>query len=165
MSHTFCETVSMAIPSGDISILDLVRGTDTKLTFTNGHASTPEWSSDGKRFAYCLIPEAGDAKVRIGTADGLGLQDSVPMPPRPQLFLWQWAPAGSEVLTGTQNGELFIAPSEGSDRAWRLLADSTLIGGHTQISPDGRWLAYAFGTLRDVQVYVRSLTGSPGRWQ
>ena len=154
-----------AIAAGDISVLDLIRGTNTKLTFTNGHASSPEWAPDGKRFAYALLPEAGDAKIQILSADGLGGQDSVPVPPRPMLLLWQWASAGSRILTGTSNGELFASPTEGAAREWRPLADSTLVGGHSQISPDGRWLAYAFGTARDVQVYVQSLTGTPGRWQ
>ncbi|HEU4724554.1 MAG TPA: protein kinase [Candidatus Eisenbacteria bacterium] len=153
------------ISAGEISILDLARGTDTKLTFTNGRASTPEWSPDGRRFAYSLLPEAGDAKIRIGSVDGLGAQDSVPVPPRPQLFLWQWAAAGSQAIMGTINGEMFTSPTDGSAREWRRLVDASLTGGHAQISPDGRWLAYAFGTARDVQVYVQSLTGTPGRWQ
>ena len=151
--------------AGDISILDLTRGTDTRLTFTDGHATTPEWSPDGRRFAYSVLPAEGGSKIRIGSVDGLGGQDSVLVPSRPQLYVWQWAGAGSQVLFGTRLGDIYTSPTEGNDRAWRRLADSTLVGGQSQVSPDGRWLAYARGSARDVQVFVQSLTGVPGRWQ
>jgi hypothetical protein len=36
---------------------------------------------------------------------------------------------------------------------------------HPRISPDGRYVAFAFGQLPAVHVYVMSLTGALGKWQ
>ena len=43
-------------PYGDVSVLDLARGTDTRLTFTGGLAVCAVWSPDGRRFAYTRAP-------------------------------------------------------------------------------------------------------------
>ena len=57
------------------------------------------------------------------------------------------------------------APVEGAERPFRTLSDSTAGLLHARISPDGRWVAGTFGSIPDVQVYVQSLEGPPGRWQ
>jgi len=152
--------------SGDISVVDIGRGSETKLTFTDGRATTPEWSPDGRRFAWSNVQTAGNAKVCIGSADGLGAQDSMPVPPSQQLFLAQWAAAGSRLVYYDlfQRG-LFAAPTEGSDRAPTKLNQPQQLAVQAQISPDGRWLALVTGERSNPQVFVQSLTGAPGRWQ
>jgi len=152
--------------SGDISVLDIGRASETKLTFTDGHATTPEWSPDGRRFAWSNLPRTGNAKLCIGSADGLGAQDSMPVPPSEQLFLAQWAAAGSRlVYYDLFQRELWAAPTEGSNRAPTQLNEPHQVAGQAQISPDGRWLAFVTGDRSNPQVFVQSLTGAPGRWQ
>jgi hypothetical protein len=56
-------------------------------------------------------------------------------------------------------------PSEGSDRVPQALGDSTQRVYQSAISPDGRWVAFAMGSVPNVQIFVQSLSGPPGRWQ
>jgi eukaryotic-like serine/threonine-protein kinase len=149
--------------SGDISVLDIARGTDTKLTFTDGHATTPVWSPDGRRFAWSMLATAGKATLRIGSADGLGAQDSIAGPAKPLLLLSQWV--GSRLVFFSGRGELFSASTEGGEHPFQRLLDSTQVAVLGQISPDGRWLASVTGRVPNVQVFVQSIVGAPGRWQ
>ena len=151
--------------TGEIHVLDLDRGTDTRLTFTGEQALTPEWSPDGRRFAYVIRGTHGD-RLHIGAADGLGGQDSIQV--RAGLggiSLYQWS-TDSRLLFSSSSFNGFAVASEGPNRTPQPLPDSTLFLAHQQISPDGKWLAYATGTnALNVNVYVQSLQGPPGRWQ
>jgi Tol biopolymer transport system component len=151
-------------PFGDVSVVDLARGTDTRLTFTGGYAVCLQWSPDGRRFAYTKTSRDGLAKVMIGAADGLGAQDSLDATAG-GVFLSQWAAAGSRFVAYPLRAGTLVAPSEGGDRAFRPILDSTFSFIHARISPDGRWVAGTLGGLPDVHVYVQSLEGPPGRWQ
>jgi Tol biopolymer transport system component len=151
---------------GEIHVLDLERGTDTRITFTGGLARNPEWSPDGRRFACTVIRGTHGSGLLVGSADGLGAQDSIPLPGGMNARLTQWSAAGSRLVffTGDFLGRSVAA--DGPDRSVRAVGDSLAVAGQQQISPDGRWLAFATGTsTRDVNVYVTSLTGPAGRWQ
>ena len=154
-----------ATGDGDVYVVDLERSTDTRLTFTGGSAATPEWSPDGRRFAYVNRPINGAARLRIAAADGLGTPDSLDLPAKSAGSLSQWIAAGSRLVFFTSDFRSYAVPTEGADRVATLLADTTQRLGHPQISPDGRWLSYSSGALPNVHVYVQSLTGTPGRWQ
>ena len=150
---------------GDISVVDLARGTDTKLTFSGGTACTPEWSPDGRRFAYITRPTGAAARIRVASADGMGAADSLDSSNLTPRALTQWAAAGARVLYYDAGFRPFQVPVQGSDAKSRPFPDSTVLMAHSRISPDGRWLAYATGTLPNVHVFVQSVEGPAGRWQ
>ena len=151
-------------PYGDISVFDLDRGTDTRLTFTGGWAVQPHWSPDGRRFAYTKVGHNGPTRLVIGASDGLGAQDSIPVTAG-LAFLSQWAAAGSRLIAYSDGARVLFSPAETGERRLRPLVDSTLVMGNPQVSPDGRWLAGSMGTAPNFDVYVRSLEGPPGQWQ
>jgi Tol biopolymer transport system component len=150
---------------GEIYVLDLQRATDTRLTFTGGSAATPEWSPDGRRFAYATRPNAAATRLRIGAADGLGAPDSIPVPVGAAMAVCQWANAGSRLVVYSPGGPTFAVPTEGASRVAAVVGDSTQRAYQGVISPDGRWLAFAMGTIPNIQIFVQSLSGPPGRWQ
>ena len=150
---------------GEIFVYDTSRSTDTRLTFTDGHASTPVWSPDGHRFAYAARTASGETQFRIASADGLGAVDSIVLPREFTASLSQWSPAGSRLLCFTSAFRTWILPAEGKDRVPRPLADSSATQAHGQISPDGRWLAVTIANGNAPQVFVESLGETPGRWQ
>jgi hypothetical protein len=144
-------------------VLDLNRSTDTRLTFTEDRALTPVWSPDGQRFAYVFRGAGGDV-IHIGSADGLGVQDSIRVPPTFGATLFQWA--DSRLLFASAQFKGYAVSSDGtSPRPEPLPSDSTLVMAQQQISPDGRFLAYVTGNNTNVNIYVQSLVGPPGRWQ
>jgi len=150
---------------GDIYVLDLERRTDTRLTFTNGFAKTPQWSPDGARVAYVARSGTANNRIRVIAATGLGAQDSLVVADSLGASLTHWTPSGSRLVFNSGAFFGFSAAADGPDRALHALADSTQRMAHARISPDGRFVAFAFGTLPEVHVYVMSLQGAPGKWQ
>jgi len=148
----------------EIYVADPARATDTRLTFSGNTANTPAWSPDGRRFAYITRVGAQDSRLHLGSADGLGVPDSIALPGI-AASLWQWSESGSRLVCFTQTGSPFALTTEASPRVKRSLADSTLSMIHTCLSPDGRWMAGVMGNLPNVQVFVQSVEGAPGRWQ
>jgi Tol biopolymer transport system component len=153
------------LPTGEISVLDLARGTETRLTFSGNRATTAHWSFDARRIAWTTFGGTSGAVLRVGSADGLGEQDSIPIPGTAEAYLAPWDAAGGRWVVTTTTAKLLSVPMEGAARTPSPLVDSTLVMAHPEISPDGRWLAYVTGQAPNFQVYVQSLAGPPGRWQ
>jgi Tol biopolymer transport system component len=156
---------SQAAAGGDIYVYDLDRSTDTRLTFSGGNVGTPAWSPDGRQFAYSTRVTTGRPSFQIGAADGLGLQDSIPMPVGSAPSLRQWSASGSRLVYSDVQFKSFAIPTTGSPRTPQALVDSSKFAWAAEISPDGRWVAFVSGTPPNINVFVQSLTGTPGRWQ
>jgi Tol biopolymer transport system component len=151
--------------SGEVYVFDLDRATNTRLTFTGDLARAPQWSPDGRRFAYVVKSPNGVGTVHIASADGLGGQDSIVAPPGPAPALFQWTEAGSRLVLHSGQGVPITVPTEGTNRTFTPLTDSTSVMIQPQVSPDGRWLTGVIGSFPNLQIFVQSLSGTPGRWQ
>jgi Tol biopolymer transport system component len=153
-------------PGGEVHAIDLARSTETQLTFSGQRARTPVMSPDGRRFAYALITPANEARLMIGFADGQGAPDSIAIDERTGISLTDWSESGSRLVYYTDAFQARAVSSDGSERVGRPLGNIPGFSAQHRISPDGRWLAYGSGTSpADVQVFVTSLEGPPGRWQ
>jgi Tol biopolymer transport system component len=149
----------------DVWTHDLDRGARLRLTFA-GEDDDPCWSPDGRRIAWL-----GPQGLRVKAASGAGTEKLM-FESRVDILPSQWAPDGRTILytgPGAQQG------ARGFDAVWAVNVDSgvarELAGGQAhnvrqgQISPDGRWLAYASNESRQYQVYVQDWPGLRGRWQ
>jgi Tol biopolymer transport system component len=149
---------------GEIHVIDPARDTDTRLTFTDQHATTPVWAADGQRFAYNRFAN-GRPTLMLASADGLGAQDSIPLPASSGFQLFQWCADGNRLLGWGGDFHTYAVPISGASRSPALVGDPGQLAGQGQLSPDGRWLAYTSGQSPNVQIYVQSVVGAPGRWQ
>jgi Tol biopolymer transport system component len=149
---------------GDVAVYDLERGTNTPLTFTSGRSLRSQWSPDGRRFAFTRVSPAGKVDLMLGASDGLGAQDSIAAPAN-GAYLSQWASAGNRLVTYSEAREVRVVPADGPDRTLRAVAGPDLRMTQGAISPDGRWLAGTILGAADYNIFVQSLTGTPGRWQ
>jgi Tol biopolymer transport system component len=149
---------------GEVGVVDLTRGTDTQLTFTNTLAVGAQWSPDGKRIAYTKAPPDAKPRLVIEPADGLGAQDSV-IAPGSSAYLSQWAAAGSRLIAFTDDGAALAVASDGGERALKPLAAGLMTLGNPQVSPDGRWVCGSTGTSPNIAIFVQSLEQPSGRWQ
>jgi hypothetical protein len=161
-----CVNVTMpATGLGEIHSIDLDRGTDTRLTFTNNTALDAVWSPDGRRIAYGTLAPDGTVTVRIGAADGLGVQDSIRVGiATGYAGLTQWSPDGTRIV-GFRDRKCWTVPVDGPSRTASYPVDSTLFTTQGKISPDGRWLACTSGTSTAIRAYAYGMGEMSGRIQ
>jgi len=150
----------------DIWIADALRGSLTRLTFSNlGDGPVGAiWTPDGKRVIYALTLNA--FKLAWRAADGTGAEEELlsgsgrllPMACSPdgQLLLFYRRQAG--------HGDLWVLPLVGERKAWPLI-ESPFDKTAAQISPDGHWLAYASNESMRQEVFVQPFPGLGGKWQ
>jgi serine/threonine-protein kinase len=153
---------------GDVWIYDLVRRTNTRLTFTANNAA-PVWSADGRDIFYTSFDSTGSsAEVFRKRADGSGDMTLVGTPGGRSYVAWVSKGGRDAVLDFVNSGPGM------ADVVTMALQPQThvtaLVGGPADtygaaVSPDGRWLAYHSDDTGRPEVYVRGMTGSGGRWQ
>jgi len=149
-----------------IVVRDLVRGTETALTL-DGNATLPQWSPDARRFGCILTDADGKTSVLIASADGLGAREKVPLPGGGAWMLTQWSAAINRlIVTPPTFSGMFTVNPDSANAPPRVVPGLSRVLGHGAISPDGRWAAYVTNEGGgSAQVYVQSLSGTPGRWQ
>ncbi|MFI1722996.1 S41 family peptidase [Streptomyces sp. NPDC020489] len=67
-----------------------------------------------------------------------------------------------DLLCFVAEDDLWLAPLDGTSRAWRLTADRTKVG-HPRFSPDGRHLAYTSWRSLVPEIHLIDVAGGPGR--
>lgn len=84
-----------------------------------------------------------------------------------QILPTSWSPDGSAIVYVTPDPktrlDLWLLPLAG-DRKPVPLVHTPSLESHGQISPDGKWLAYASNETGQSEVYVRPFPTGAGRW-
>jgi Tol biopolymer transport system component len=139
---------------------------NTRFTFDPAEEVVGVWSRDGKTIAYrsnlllgfglLLKPATGLERERL-ILQGPGTEDFIPN---------SWSPDDLKVLVTHQSGlgshlEL-VTLSDG--KATQILS-GTGSENNGQISPDGKWLAYASDESGNWEIYVTTFPGVAGKWQ
>ncbi len=153
--------VEMDDGQADIYVLDLARGVRTRLTFGPIANQSPAWSPDGKWIAY-VADDGGRAVLTRKPADGSGPEEQLYAEDQ-LVFISQWTHDGKYLIynRGPIGAEdLWALPLEGERKPFLLVRH----GSEGQVSPDGRWLAYASNESGASEVYVSAFHG-PGKWQ
>ncbi|MFJ3672236.1 S41 family peptidase [Streptomyces sp. NPDC090106] len=66
-----------------------------------------------------------------------------------------------DLLCFVAEDDLWLAPVDGADRAWRLTVDRTKVG-HPRFSPDGRHIAYTSWRSLVPEIHLVDVEGGPG---
>jgi len=180
-------------PNSNIWIWDLARKTWTRLTLEESTDIAPLWTLDGKRIAFSAIVK-GKNSVRWKAADGTGKDESLDSLTDRLLYPSSWsrdakamileettgataftvmaalpaalaATAGWSLRASTNtSSDIGVLSMEG-DRAVKPLLQGKFAEVHPQISPDGRWIAYASYESGQFEVYVSPFPQvDDGRW-
>ena len=171
--------VALGDPKPDIWILDLARGSRTRLTFDTGIHSMPSWSGDGQRVLYVTqvgMNDANGSSIRAKQSSGTGQEEIVLDGTNPSTglftFLWpQWTPDGKYLAYQKQNGPanatFWAQPTTGDQKPFLVLQPQSPQGRivQTRLSPDGHWLAYTSTDSGREEVYVTTFPTASGRWQ
>jgi Tol biopolymer transport system component len=155
--------------TGDIWITDLERGTNTRFTFDGSQDnSSPIWSPDGTSVAFSSVRNNRFGLYRKAS-NGVGTEEllfesetrKVPM---------SWAHDGKSLVFVNYDpktrADLWILPLT-EDRQPRVYLQSPLNETLPQISPDGKWIAYALGAGGPAanQLWVQSYPTPGTKWQ
>ena len=155
-------TIALDFPSADgrdVWTLERATGALSRVT-ADRDAHDPVWSRDGRELFYTSIRRGGSFGV-YHTRPGSGVVSRVIMDSRLS-FTGVPLPDGHSLiaqaldLTPGSQGDLVRFDSTG--RLVPVVAESA-DEGYPDVSPDGRWLAYASTLSGAPEVYVRSLVG------
>jgi dipeptidyl aminopeptidase/acylaminoacyl peptidase len=147
----------------DLWIHDVIRGTKTRLTRSDGREGLARWSPDGTE-VYFHAPQGNSlSRIYSVAADGSGEPRDL---------------TGGHSVSLSADGRwmAFVRDDdETGDDLWSLALDDesepevflATDAGERQpsLSPDGKWLAYASDESGRREVYIKPFPSGPGKWQ
>ncbi len=157
----------------DIWLIDVARGTTSRLTTHPDPDTYPVWSHDDRRILFASSRD--DARKEL---DSLYWKDSNGWSDERRLFNAEQATLHRHPLDWSADGryvvleqyapntsqDLWILPMSGDQKPFPLVqSEFKEIGA--RFSPDGQFVTYASDETGRFEVYVRSLSGSAGKWQ
>ena len=152
----------------DVWIYDVVRATRVRFTTTDSHTEyNPVWSPDGRALGFAA-DRTGPPSLHQKAVQGAG--DPQPLMAPTGMVQWvnDWSPdnrfVAYEETDAVTHKDVRLLPLAGDRTPIPLLA-SPFNEGQARFSPDSRWLAYSSDESGRSEIYVRSLTDSPQKWQ
>jgi serine/threonine-protein kinase len=147
--------------SNDIWVLDIARGTLTRLTL-QGDNFAPIWSPDGKHIVFSsnrlgpssmfCVPADGTAEPRLLLSGDYDQVASSFSPDGRTLAFTEY-----RSNTGADIWLLPTTPKAGP----RIFLQTSFNEWEPVFSPDGRWLAYTSDQSGQPEIYVQALRGQP----
>jgi Tol biopolymer transport system component len=148
--------------------LENTNGSDnTRFTFDPTEETSAIWSRDGSMVTYRSVT-SNSAEILVKRATGLEKEKAlVNQPGVTDDFLPNsWSADGQQLLFTDQSPSrtyLAIVALAGGPKVPLLNGKANETNG--QISPDGKWVAYASDESGAWEIYVSSFPGAAGKWQ
>ena len=162
----------------DLWLMDLSRGTSTRLTFHPAFDWMPAWSPDGTRLHF-VSDRDGLANLYEKAANGLGEEVKILKGGGRKHHLASSADGrflafqvtaerlgrgGPRSSAGESKSDVWVMPLFGDRKSFPVL-QTPFADADPRFSPDGRWLAYASDETGRREVYVQSFPTGRGKWQ
>jgi serine/threonine-protein kinase len=167
--------VAVAISIGaslrDIYVVDTVRGTTSRLTFGPAENRTPIWSHDGRRLFYVTYDRTRNAStIMTKAADGTGNARALGEISGQAYAEDVTRDDGTILLSAnssTARGrfEVFRLALQDGSKPTRILTAPNNDVQNSEVSPDGKWIAYYSAESGRPEVYVQSFLSSGSRAQ
>ena len=149
----------------DIWIMDISRGTQSRLTFHPRWEIFPVWSPDGSHIAFGWDKD-GPVDIYRKAAGG-GVEELLLKEKRSAHPL-DWSRDGRLLLFAASDpktrSDLWLLPLNGS-KAPEPLLQTPFNEAEARISPDGRFFAFASDESGRPEVYVRPMDSRGEQWQ
>ncbi len=148
---------------GDIWVLDLERQIPSRFTSSPVNEACPVWFPDGTKIVYRSDSGGVFEKDASGTTGERRLLDVFINGPSQVTNDGKWI-LYFFVPPGGQSQDIAVLPTSG-DRTPRTIVASPFADVEPQISPHGRWLAYASTETGRNEIYVQPFPPTGARWQ
>jgi eukaryotic-like serine/threonine-protein kinase len=146
-------------------LLDVGRGTLTRLTFEGSYNGAVAWTPDGKQIAFAT-DRAGSRNLFWQLTDGSGRVERLTTGDYTEVGS-SWSPDGQtlayEESTPGAGYDLWVFRL--SDHKSQPFLQTRFNEIAPRFSPDGRWLAYASDESGRYEIYVQPYPGPGGKWQ
>ena len=152
----------------DIWIESTTGAGNSRFTFDPAEEVVAVWSRDENTLAY-READADGANLNLKLATGLERERkrfTVPKSTGDDLLPNSWSLDDRQILCTRQTASgthLELLPVAGGEPTRFLTSKGSETNG--QISPDGKWVAYASDESGDWEIYVTSFPGAAGKWQ
>jgi Tol biopolymer transport system component len=145
----------------DVWLMDVQRGTLSRLTFAPAVQTSTAWSADSAK----LVVASVTGKTQIFPIRSGGTPETISGDTFFRVNDW------------TNDGRTLVVSMQNSGTGWDVLTISATGGpakpllnttfneGAARLSPDNRWLAYSSNESGKTEVYVIPFPGPGGRWQ
>jgi len=162
----------------DLWLMDLSRGTSTRLTFHPAFDWMPAWSPDGSRLSF-VSDRDGSANLYQKAANGLGGEERILGGEGRKHHLASSADGrflafqvtaerlgrgGPRSSAGESTSDVWAMPLFGDRKPFPVL-QTPFAETDPRFSPDGKWLSYASDETGRREVYVQSFPTGGGKWQ
>jgi Tol biopolymer transport system component len=147
----------------DVWVLDASRGTGSRITAERTDEFDPAWFPDGERLVY-VSDHAGFYNLYERPASGGA--EKVLLQTKQDKVLPTVSSDGRYLLLSASKGANFtrvLIPLSGGGDSLQLSGDSRFSEEQSEISPDGRWTAFASSESGQRQVYVQPLPAGSKR--
>ncbi|MGB8524799.1 MAG: protein kinase [Candidatus Acidiferrales bacterium] len=155
----------------NVWLSDLKIGTNSRFTFDASEDVGGVWSRDGSFIAYRSL-QFNDTNVFVKQAQGLQPATSIfsakeNAQSTDDIAPNSWSLDNKELLCTLQpaaGGSQLVLLSTSSPKMTQFLTTTTS-ETNGQISPDGKWVAYASNESGDWEIYVTTFPTAAGKWQ
>ena len=151
----------------DVWVMDLTRGTRTRLTFGPVLNDGPVWSPDGKWIAYESLHTKGSVigrKAANGGDEEVLLEESAT-----PIFPDDWSPDGRFLMYETggigAHQEIWAVPLFGDRKPFQVVPAGAYYNNKAKFSPDGRWVAYESNESGRAEIYLVPFEGARSKQQ
>ncbi|MGH9538509.1 MAG: hypothetical protein ACRD3H_11325, partial [Terriglobales bacterium] len=145
----------------DVWVQDPARDAATRLTFDPALDMTPVWSPDGKQ----LVISSNRSlifRLYLKNADGSGADEEIAAGGTAQMNALNWSRNGKYILVRMANQLWYLTWPE---RVVNPLIQAKWVVRSAELSPDGRWVAYASNESGSMEVYVSPFPNVASKWQ
>jgi len=153
------------VPPHDLWVYDLVRGTNSRLTFNGDLHGKADWSPDGRDIAVSN-GDLTNGEIHLNDANG-ARNETVAVHLDRGIVLWQWTNDGRDLIFTTTDGkkpyEVWAAPLSGG-KPFPVI-QGPFNNHQGRVSPNGKWIAYVGEETGRMEVYVQDFPPKGRRWR
>jgi Tol biopolymer transport system component len=154
--------------ASEIWVIDLARGTRSRLTFQGAPNLGAIWSPDGKQLVFMSGRGSGHFDLYVKAADGSTEEQRLLPPGKTDRLSGDWTRDGKYIVydEGSASGDLdiYAVPLAGERKPFKVIG-TPFFDTDPVVSPDGKWIAYDSNPNGRSDVFVSHFPDGTGKWQ